>query len=203
MRAGPAVTFFVNAQMEGAVGVGPSVIRIEKIIYAADIGCDGADQPIVCAEAERNGRSNLHRADARDNLQDQNGIGLGGIEVHGGWRMVARVNEQSGVLKSEMSAGAPGAVGLDRKQSLIGPGLHPPGTAFGEDDDFLAGPESGDAAGNGVGAFAATLGGGRDFGELDDGLGILAGGTASRQLDGNESDEENRDREGGSTRMVF
>src|ERR1700722_12096508 len=113
--------------------------------------------------------------------------------------MVGRIDQQGGVLKSEMGAGGPSAVGLNGKQSLIGPGLYPPRTALRKDYDFLSGVGSGDAAGNGVGAFAATLGGGRNFGEFDGELGLATRMTAS-QLDGDENCEENR--EGDGTRLV-
>jgi hypothetical protein len=77
---------------------------------------------------------------------------------------------------------------MDGEESLIGPGLNPPGTAAGVDHDLLAGTGSGDAAGNGVDAFAAALRGGRNFGEFDawalsGGAGVAAGRQGAGKQD--------------------
>src|SRR5271156_6283261 len=93
MRAGPAGVLFPNFQMQSAVSVGPGVFGIEEIVYAADIGRDGADLPIVSAEAKWNGGGDLRGTRALHDLRGGDGAGRRGGEIHSRCWMIAGVNQ--------------------------------------------------------------------------------------------------------------
>ena len=53
---------------------------------------------------------------------------------------------------------------------MIRPGLDPPWTAVGKNDNLLTATRAADAAGNGVDALAGALSGGRNFAEFNGGM---------------------------------
>lgn len=165
--ARPAVTLLFHAQVQRPGLVSPGVVRVVQVVHASAVAGNRTHSPVVSAEAQGPGGSELRGARTFDNFERSHHAALRGRHIHRGRRMVARVYQHRGIFPSEVGGGAPGGIRLDGDERLIGPGLHPPRPAARIDHDGLPRPRTMDAARDAVHPFAAALKRGRNLGELD------------------------------------
>jgi hypothetical protein len=97
--------------------------------------------------------------------------------------VIAEFHQHGGLFKTEVGGSAPSGVGLNGDEGLVGPRLHPPRATSRIDDNLLARTRAGDATGDCIHSFAATLGGRRNFSKLDAGAGrgLLRVATAEQE----------------------
>ena len=137
LRAGPAPVAFLHSQVKSSACIGPGVISIVEVVQSAAIAGNGPYIPIVSTELKRLGRCYLNRPVPFTISTATTEPPAHGSDIQGRRRVISRVDQQGCVLKSKVSGGAPGSVCFDRNKGLVGPGLYPPRSAPGINNNLL------------------------------------------------------------------